>query len=107
MKKTIFTKTLSGLVGIAILGAASSSFAMDADADNTSISSLEAKAIAKRFLSSYGFTSAGTSKMTAVVGKARLNGENWVVPVRIGGHLPNEKGIILVDAETGEVNGNS
>lgn len=103
MKKSLLNKTLSGLIGLAIIGTASTSFAYDADSEEPNISSIEAKTITKRYLSSFGFTSPGTSKMTAVVGKARLDGENWVVPVRLGRHLPNEKGVVLVDAETGEI----
>ena len=70
----------------------------------TAISEAGAKRIARSYLRQLGFTAPLKSVSTARVVSAELVGDEWHVTVMTGNHLPSERGLVLVNAETGAVN---
>ncbi|WP_417623270.1 hypothetical protein [Paremcibacter congregatus] len=64
----------------------------------------DAKRIARSYLDSIGFLRAGTSlHVTAAIDDAELKEGTWIVRVRTGKRLPTTKGVVLINAQTGEV----
>lgn len=106
MRRAIQAISVAAALGIAA-GAAAPAFADDAVAspDEYAVSKSEAKQIATQYLRSLGFTRALESSLTARITGVEREGDTWRISVLYGNHLPNKRGVITVDADSGAING--
>lgn len=72
-------------------------------ASGSAISEAAARHAARSYLRREGFTSPRFSQRTARVGQARFVDGAWEVEIRFGGNIPDQSGIVIVDASTGDV----
>lgn len=104
MRRAIQAISAAAVLGIA---AAAPAFADDAVAspDGYAVSKSEAKQIATQYLRSLGFTRALESSLTARITKVAREGDTWRISVLYGNHLPNKRGVVTVNANSGAING--
>jgi|GEM_PF-3202590 len=77
--------------------------AHDALAQGVSLDKYQARTLARKYLSTIGYSRPGTSTLTARVGEALRNDDVWEVKVRLGGNIPLHDAVVLVDAQSGEI----
>ncbi len=101
----VVSKITSLTAAAALLGL---SFAAAAPAqsaeDSYRVDATQARSIARKYLRAQGLTAPLRSEMTARIGMAELVGDTWQVTVYIGNAVPNKKGIVLVNSQSGAVN---
>ena len=90
----------AALLGVSLAAAAPA----QAAGDSYRIDATQARSIARRFLRAQGLTDPLRSAKTARVGTAHLDGDTWHVTVYFGGPVPNIKGTVLVNSNSGAVN---
>jgi hypothetical protein len=102
MLKNTLLRASPALLGLLIVSAITIANAHDIVSAEF-VTESQAKNLARSYLDSIGYSRAGTSVKTALVGGAELRQETWVVHVRVGGRLPSEDGVVLVDAKGGTI----
>ena len=101
----VVSKITSLTAAAALLGL---SFAAAAPAQSAEesyrIDATQARAIVRKYLRAQGVTAPLRSEKTARIGMAELSGGTWHVTVYFGNAVPNKKGVVLVDSNSGAVN---
>ena len=100
----VVSKITSLTAAAALLGVSLAAAAPAGAAENShQIDAAQARAIAGEYLRAQGLTAPRRSAKTARVGTAELDGDTWYVTIYYGGALPNIKGVVLVDSNSGAV----
>ena len=101
----VVSKITSLTAAAALLGLSMAAAAPAQSAEESyRIDATQARSIARRFLRAQGLTDPLRSAKTARVGMAELDGDTWHVTIYYGGPVPNIKGVVLVDSNSGAVN---
>ena len=89
----------AALLGVSLAAAAPARAA----GDSYRLDATQARAIARKYLRAQGLTAPLRSAKTARIGMAHLDGGTWYVTIYYGGPVPNIKGVLLVDSNSGAV----
>ena len=99
-------KLLQRISFIMVLAAMSLAFlppAALADGEDVAISRVEAKHIVRQHMRKLGYTRTRYSMKSAQINNLELIAGNWHVYVSHGGNLPSNRGTVILNGRTGEI----
>ena len=95
-------------IGLAMISISSPSWSHEVEPAISQVSKAKAQNIVRQYLSSIGYSRAGTSVYSTSIGNAVLREDTWVVRMLTGkaNRLPSKRGVVLVNAADGQIRQN-